>query len=304
MENAWPELHYEDWAPTKKTLQMCSQILGKTRLALAPPQPEWLNACLYLDARGFTTGAMPVGERVACAGIDLFDSTMWVTTSDGRRSEVKLGSGKCVADVWNEYTSASAELGIEAPLWEKPQELDDTTSFSANRHDCTLDSVQAQRFHRLLCTIDGVFEEFRAQFFGRSSIQFWWGAFDFAVLLFTGEKLVAPDDKGYIMRYDLDAVHLNAGFWPGDDNAPGASFYGYLVPRPDGCETAPIRPSHASWVEAMGEWILPYDAVRECDDPRKALLDFLGSVYEVAVTLGGWDAEAFEYTPPAPAARG
>ena len=159
--------------------------------------------------------------------------------------------------------------------------------------------AHAQRFYRLLATIDGVFEAFRSRFFGRSSVQFWWGGFDFAVLLFSGRHAPAPADRGYIMRYDLDAEHLNAGFWPGDDNVPQAGFYAYLVPRPDGCETAPIEPEHAGWVEAMGEWIMPYDAVRTSADPRQAVLDFLDSVYHVATTQGGWNAEAYEYVRPA-----
>ncbi len=301
---AWPALPYEEWAPTKKTLQMCAQMLGKTRRALAPPQPEWLHACLYLDARGFTTGAMPYGEVVATTGIDVFDSVLWIAASDGHRAVVPIGPSRCVAEVWSDYTTALVDLGVQATLWDRPQETADTTPLSENRHNCVIEPDHAQRFHRVLCSIDGVFEEFRSAFFGRSSIQFWWGAFDFAVLLFTGNQLQAPDDRGYIMRYDLDAEHLNAGFWPGDDNAPGASFYGYLVPRPDGCEVAPMQPAYAGWVEAMEEWILPYDAVSECDDPRGALLDFLRSVYGVAVAQGGWDAKAFEYTAPPPRTAG
>jgi hypothetical protein len=297
---AWPALPYEDWAPTKKTLHMCAQMLGKTRLAMEPAQPEWLNACLYLDPRGFTTGAMPFGERVVSAGIDVFGSSLWVNASDGRSESVPIGAGRCVSEIWADYRAALLRLGIDAEIWEKPQETADTTPFAENRHDCTFDSSHAQRFHRLLCTIDGVFEEFRSPFFGRTGVQFWWGAFDFAVLLFSGEHLEAPDDKGYIMRYDLDAVHMNAGFWAGDDSAPNPFFYGYLVPRPDGCEVAPMRPEHAGWVEAMEEWVLPYDAVRTCDDPRQALLDFLGSIYDVAVTKGGWDAKAHTYAAPRP----
>ena len=69
-----------------------------------------------------------------------------------------------------------------------------------------------------------------------------------------------------------------------------------------GCETAPIEPEHAGWVEAMGEWMMSYDTVRRCDDPRQAILDFLTSVYRVAVTQGGWDAEQLAYTIP-PAAK-
>ena len=300
---AWPALPYEQWAPTKKTLQMCAQMIGKARLALAPPQPEWLHSCLFLDGRGLTTGAVPFGEQLVSMGIDVYDASLWIHASDGRHAAVALGPDRCVADIWSDFTRELAGMGIDADIWPKPQELPDATPFSENTHDCTFVLEDAQRFYRVLATLDGIFEEFRSRFFGRSSIQFWWGACDFAVLLFNGKRTAAPDDLGYIMRYDLDAEHMNAGFWPGDDNAPQAGFYGYLVPRPDGCENAPIEPEHAGWVEAMGEWMMSYDAVRTCDDPRQALLDFLGSVYGVAVTQGGWDAEAYQYVAPPASAR-
>ncbi len=76
------------------------------------------------------------------------------------------------------------------------------------------------------------------------------------------------------------------------------------MPRPDGCEVAPIRPAPAAWVEAIAEWILPYERVRASDNPRRAILDFLNSVYRVTVTNGGWDAEAQHYAPPPRAPRG
>lgn len=297
MDNAaWPRLPYEEWAPTKKTLQMCAQMLGKTRLALAPPQPEWLNACLYLDPRGFTTGAMPCGDRVVSARIDIFDSLIIVESSEPRTETVPVAG--CVADVWAEYRAALERIGAMVLFDETPQETSDTTPFSSNREFCVMESAHAAPFHRVLCTLDGVFEEFRSKFFGRTGVQFWWGAFDFAVLLFTGKKLTAPDDKGYIMRYDLDAEHFNAGFWPGDDTSPEPILYGYLVPRPDECEVASMEPAHASWVEAMEEWVLPYESVRGCPDPRQAVLDFLESVYRVATTQGGWDAESLTYSAP------
>ena len=207
------------------------------------PEAEWLGTCLYLDARGFTTGAMPFGTGVVSICIDVYDVVIRIDVSDGRRATVSLGPTRCVADIWADFRAALDGLGIDADIWEKPQELSDTTLFSANTHDCTVVAEHAQRFHRVLCAIDGVFEEFRSPFFGRTGIQFWWGGFDFAVILFTGRHLAAPDDRGYIMRYDLDAEQLNAGFWPGDDNGPEARFWAYVVPRPDGCEVAPIRPA-------------------------------------------------------------
>lgn len=299
---AWPALPYEAWAPTKKTLQMCAQMLGKARLAMSPPLPEWLHTCLYIHPRGFTTGAMPHGDGVVEMRLDVFAPAIVVEVSDGRTSVVPI-DGRCVADIWRDLGGTLDALGVDIDVWEKPQEIADTTSFSANTHDCVLHASQAQAYHRLLCMLDGIFEEFRSGFFGRTSVQFWWGAFDFAVLLFSGEHAVAPDDRGYIMRYDLDAEHLNAGFWPGDDASPNPGFYAYIHPRPDGCETARMEPEHAAWVDAVGEWILPYDAVRESDDPRALVLAFLRSALRAAEELGGWDALDHAYTPPAASHR-
>jgi hypothetical protein len=301
--DGWPALPYEEWAPTRKTLHMVAQMVGKVRLSLAPPQPEWLNTCLYLDGRGFTTGAMPFGTAVVTIGIDVYANAICIQVSDGRGATVPLGPNRSVADIWADFRSALADLGIEVDMWEKPQEVADPIPFSKNTQDRTIEPEHAQRFYRVLCAIDNVFEEFRSSFFGRATIQFWWGSFDFCVLLFSGKHIPAPDDRGYIMRYDLDAEQMNAGFWPGDDKAPQANFYAYVVPKPKGCEVAPIQPPHAAWAEAMGEWMMSYDQVRTSDDPRAAILAFLKSVYGVAVTNGGWDAEAQRYIAPPPAAR-
>lgn len=302
--NEWPSLRYDEWAPTKKTLQLCTQMLGKARLALEPPQPEWLNACLYLDARGFTTGAMPWGTSLVSMGIDVFDASLWIHTNDGRKRTVAIAGGRCIADIWADFVGATRELGIELDMWDKPQELPDVTPFSENCHDRTFVPEHAQRFLQVLSAIQGVFEEFRSDFFGRTGIQFWWGAFDLAVLLFSGKHAEAPEDRGYIMRYDLDAEHLNADFWVGDDSAPTPGFYAYITPRPDGCETASVDPEQAGWVESLGEWMLGYDEVIACEDPRQAILDFLRSVYQIAIDLGGWDELDHRYGPPVQTGRG
>jgi hypothetical protein len=297
----WPALPYAEWAPTKKTLHLVTQMLGKAKLALLPPQPEWLHGRLLLDARGFATGPMPAGSRLVSMGIDVFDGALWMAASDGRRSAVVLGPERTVSAIWSDFQGALAGLELELDLWEKPQELADATPFSENFHDRTFVPEQAQRFYRVLSAINAVFEEFRSQFFGRSGVQFWWGSFDLTVLLFNGRATPAPVGSGYIMRYDLDAEHLNAGFWAGDDSAPEPGLYAYVVPRPPGCEAAPMAPDYAGWVEAMGEWLMPYEEVRTCADPRQAILDFLGAAYRVTTTHGGWDAAAHEYVrPPAP----
>lgn len=298
----WPALPYTEWASTKKTLQMVLQMLGKSRVALSPPQPEWLHTALYVSSRGFTTGPMPSNGRVVDMSVDVFDSVLSISASDGAHVSVAL-EGRCVSDIWADFSAALTGLGVDADIWEKPQELTDVTPFSENVRDCTIVPEQAQRFHAVLCAVQGVFEEFRSTFFGRSGVQFWWGAFDLAVLLFNGEHQVAPEDRGYIMRYDLDASQINCGFWPGDDDSPQPVFYAYIYPQPPGCELASINPESAAWVEQMGEWILPYEAVRTSEDPRGTILQFLGSAYSLAGSLGGWDLEDCGYTLPLPSAR-
>jgi Family of unknown function (DUF5996) len=300
--DAWPELVHADWAPTKKTLQMVLQMLGKVRLALSPPQPEWLHTALYLDARGFVTGAMPSSGRLISMGVDLYDAALWIDASDGRRARIALGSA-CVADIWAQFSAALGEIGVEVEIWQKPQELADTTPFAENTHDCTFVAEDAQRFHAALSSVQGVFEEFRSGFFGRSGVQFWWGAFDLAMLLFDGHPQVAPDDRGYIMRYDLDVSQLNCGFWPGDDSSHEPLFYAYLYPQPPGCALAPIDPDAAAWIEHMGEWVLPYEVVRCSADPAGTLLRFLRSAYSLAGSLGGWDLKSHEYVMPLPSKR-
>jgi hypothetical protein len=297
----WPALPYREWAPTKNTLQMCTQMLGKARLALAPPLPEWLHSCLYLGARGFTTGSMPHSSLIVTMGIDVFDSVLWIRQSDGREANISLGPGRSVADIWRDFRSALQKQGIELDLWDKPQETTDRTPFADNKHHSTLDPRQAQTFHRILASSNALFEKFRSPFFGRSGVQFWWGSFDFSVLLFTGKHEPAPEERGYIMRYDLDAQHMNAGFWPGNDESPAAAFYAYLVPQPANCVSARVEPPQCLWVESLGEWVLPYDSLRTMDDPGKAVLDFLSSVHRFAISDAGWDAEAHRYEAPAAA---
>ena len=300
----WPTLPYEEWAATKKTLQMYTQMAGKVRLALAPVQAEWLASCLYMTARGLTTGPMPYGDLAVELAFDFYDHTLSVLVSDGRVRAIPLGPARTVAAFYRNLVDAFADLGLKVEIWSKPQELDDTTPFEKNEHDCSYDAGQVLRWFTVMSAVNNVFDEWRSRFFGRTGLQFWWGAFDLGVLRFTGKHIDPPQDRGYIMRYDLDAEFMNAGFWPGDEKSPEPVFYAYLNPQPRGCELASIDPSSAAWVETMGEWILPYEEVRASPDPRKTLTGFLDCIYGLAGELGGWDLADFEYAKPKAPSRG
>src|SRR5213082_4107271 len=87
---AWPQLPLSDWADTLTTLQRWTQIVGKTRLALAPMQNHWWQVALYVTPRGLTTSAMPLGNRTFAADFDFIDHQLYVRDSRGASAAIPL----------------------------------------------------------------------------------------------------------------------------------------------------------------------------------------------------------------------
>lgn len=301
-DSAWPDLDFAGWAGTKKTLHLYAQMLGKLRIALSPHQPNWMFTSLAIVARGITTGPMPWNAGAVQATIDVFDSTMTIESSDGRRVCVELGAARSIADVFADLRAALHELGVTAAITTIPQEVVDVTPLDTDRRAVVYDVDAVLRWFRAVTAIAGVFDDWRSHFFGRTGIQLWWGAFDIALLLFSGKHVPPPPDRGYLMRYDLDAEMMNVGFYPGDEANPRALFYGYIYPQPERCGTLAVQPPATFWSEQLGEWVLPYDAVRGESDPAQTLRSFLDSVYGVCGSASGWDQAALTYTRPPTAA--
>ena len=180
---------------------------------------------------------------------------------------------------------------------DRPQELADATPFSLYHRGRDYDAPAVESFFTALTAIHNVFDGWRSPFFGRTGLGFWWGAFDLAFMVFNGRRTTPGADADYIRRYDLDAESLVIGFWPGDARRE-AMFFAYIVPEPPGCSSLGFEVPSAGWVGEMGEWVLPYEAVRTAPDPRATLLTFIDTVYGAAGSLAGWDLEAFRYEPP------
>ena len=137
-------------------------------------------------------------------------------------------------------------------------------------------------------------------------MHFFWGSFDLAVTRFSGRR--APRHPGGVPHLPDAVAHeayshevSSAGFWPGSGAIDYPAFYSYAYPEPPGFRAAKVRPDTAFFSEALGEFILPYDAVRTADNPDKALLDFLQSTYEAAAISAKWDRDALECDPGRPA---
>jgi len=296
---AWPELPYAAWADTCATLQLWTQIVGKTRLALTP----WLNHSWHVtfrvSARGLITPIIPAGDRDLQIEFDFIDHVLWLRTSDGQIRQIVL-KPIAVAEFYAEYRLALSELGIAATIDRIPNELPDPIPFDQDTVHAAYDRDYANRFWRVLLRSHEVFSYFRTAFLGKASpVHFFWGSFDLAVTRFSGRR--APPHPGGVPHLP-DAVAReayshevsSAGFWPGGGPIDYPAFYSYAYPAPEGFAAAAVKPAQAFFSKDLGEFILPYDAVRMAGDPKQALLDFLESTYAAAADLGRWDRAALE----------
>jgi hypothetical protein len=298
----WPPLAVAGWAPTKRSLHLYAQMIGKMRLGLCPPQPNWMFTPLYFTARGLTTGAMPFGGTSVDALLDVFSSEIVVRRSTGEERRVPLVPPRSVAEIFSALRTALDELGVTCTISDAPQEMADATPFSQDARPAAYDPAAVQRWFRAATATAGVFDDWRGFFFGRSGIQLWWGAFDVALVLFNGRHVTAPADRGYLMKYDLDAELMNCGLFLGDETTAPV-FYGYIYPQPSGAERFAMAPAAVSWSTAMSEWLLPYDAVRSSPSPAQTLRAFLDSLYDHCIADAGWDRQELSYTAPPARAR-
>ena len=296
---SWPELPYAAWKDTCQTLQLWTQIVGKIRLARTP----WLNhswhVTLYVTARGLTTSPIPDGARTFQIDFDFIDHVLWLRTSDGHFRQVVL-KPITVAEFYGEVLHALSELGIAVRINGKPSEIPDAIPFAEDRVHHSYDRDYANRFWRVLSASNEVFAQFRTGFLGKASpVHFFWGSFDLAVTRFSGRS--APRHPGGVPNLPDDVAQeayshevSSAGFWPGGGGIDYPAYYSYAYPAPEGFASARVRPAQASFSKELGEFILPYDAVRTASDPRTTLMEFLQSTYDAAADLGKWDRKALE----------
>jgi Family of unknown function (DUF5996) len=287
----WPALPYADWRDTLDTLHMYTQVVGKIRLALSPFEPQWANVPLYVTARGLTTSPVPYGLRTFDIEFDLVGHELVLRTSDGGIERLPLRP-RSVADFYRDVMNTLGRLGVDVEISPGPSEVADPIPFAEDRTHHSYEPAAANRFFRVLSAVAVVFKEHRSRFTGKTPpVQFFWGSFDLVVTRFSGRPATPPPGAGTIMRYGGDAEQICGGFWPGQEHFARAAFFAYGYPKPDGIEQAPVRPDDAHWNDDLGEFALPYDAVRAAPDPKRAILDFLESTYDACATRLGWSPD-------------
>ena len=297
--HAWPALPLESWRDTFATLHMWTQIVGKTRLALAPPENHWWHIALYLTPRGLTTSPMPYRTRTFSADFDFLDHRLYLRTSDGATRAVPLAP-RSVAEFYAEYLEALRSLDLHVRLWPRPVEVEVAIPFAEDREHASYVAEAANRWWRLLASADQVMKRFRGGFLGKASpVHFFWGSFDLATTRFSGRRAPphpggAPNCPNYVMTEAYSHECSSCGFWPGGGAIAGPAFYAYAYPAPPGYPEHRVRPDGASFSPELGEFVLPTEALRSATDPDSAVLEFLQSAYDAAADLGRWDRAALD----------
>ncbi len=301
IEAIWPSLPLAAWQDTYITLHLWLQIIGKIRLALSPHLNHWWQSTLYVTPRGLTTASIPYKTRSLQISFDFLDHQLKIATNDGTTKIIVL-EPRSVADFYRSVIGTLREIGIEVQIWTMPQEVIAPIPFDQDHQHAAYNPEYAQRFWRILVQTDRVMTAFRCQFIGKSSpVHFFWGSCDLAVTRFSGRR--APEHPGgvpnmadWVTREAYSHEVSSCGFWPGGGSIAEPVFYAYAYPTPEGFRDYPILPKAAFYSSEMQEFILPYEAIRQAEDPDTMLLAFFQSTYEAAANLGQWDRQGLERT--------
>jgi hypothetical protein len=298
----WPALPYEAWQDTYATLHMWTQIVGKVALAQAPPLNHSWGIAFQVTPRGLSTRPLPHGSRTFAIEFDFIDHVLGIRASDGTTRTLPLAP-RTVAQFYREVMEALAAIGLGVKIWPMPVEIPDPVRFDLDTGHRAYDPEFANRAWRIFAHVERVLSRARCPFVGKCSpVHFFWGSFDLAVTRFSG-RLAPPREGPAFMRDAYSHEVISHGFWPGSGPVREPAFYAYAVPEPDGLKGARVGPDAAFYHAELGEFILPYEAVRTARDPEAAIRAFVDSTYDQAATLAHWDRAPMERAPIAGPSR-
>jgi len=298
---SFPAMPLDEWRPTKNTLHLYLQIVGKIRLAMHPRVNHWWHVPLYVSPLGLTTRSIPFAGGNFEIEFDFRDHQLEIRTSGGGSEDFALYDGLTVADFYSSVFANLAKLGIEPKIWARPYEAPSTTPFAEDRDNKSYDKKYIERFHQILVAVDDIFEEFRGRFTGKSTpVHLFWHSFDLALTRFSGRLAHPTPEANMVTREAYSHEVISFGFWFGDDkpdSVAAPAFYSYTAPKPDGLGKEPLQPEKAFWTPDGGMALLMYDDIRELPNARADILDFLESAYQAGGKRADWPLSDLAWRP-------
>jgi len=288
--DALPPLPLEEWGPTRDTLHLWCQIIGKTRLAVMPMRNHWWNVTLYPSTRGLTTRRLPVAVDNLEIELDLVDHRLQARTRE-TEAGFPLHDGLSVADFYRSFVDALAVLDVPVDIWATPYGVPATTPFAIDREHASYDPAAVATFLRVLQWSADVLEEFAGWYNGKTSpVHLFWHGFDLACSRFSGARAPMAPGVDSVTAEAYSHETISFGFWTGDRTSPFPAYYSYTAPEPTNLSSRSLRPDGAAWIpRPTGPLaVLSYTEVRSAADPRQTLLEFFQSAFEAGASLAGW----------------
>jgi len=291
MGSDWPALdRYESWSETCDTLHAHTQLLGKLAVALAPPEPQLQHAALRLTARGWETAPLPApdGSGAIVVALDLHAHEAVVEHSRKAAFRTGLGPDRSVAQVTREVLDAVRTAGGDFELDLRPAEVPWSVPLDRDEDHASYEPEPVQAYLAGATGAALLLAVFRAPYRGRSTpVNAWWGSFDLAVNLFSGQP-AAPPSQDFIMRNAMDVQEFAFGWWPGDARYGKPAFYAYAHPAPEGFAGAELSPG-ARWDDGLGEYVLDWEIAGSDADPRGVVVQFARAAFRHTCTVCDWD---------------
>jgi hypothetical protein len=299
----WPKLPFDAWAETCETLHRWTQVVGKVTLALRPFLNQWWQIGFQLTPRGMTTGTIHAEHQTFSINFDFVDHALVIDTSAGRRAALPLVP-RSVASFYAEVMAALETLGIAVTINPLPVEIPNALPLDQDESYAAYDLDYVSRWWQIMLQTDYVLQRYRSSFVGKSSpTLFFWGSFDLNMTRFSGRPAPLPHGAPRFVQLAENQENISCGFWPGNITMGGVTlgepaFYSYHYPEPANYREADVQPAAAAYHPQLGEFILPYEAVRQSRDPANTLLEFFHQSYEVGAGLANWDRATLEQQPP------
>jgi len=292
----FPAMPLAQWIDTKETLHRWLQIIGKIRLAAAPPRNHWWHVPFHLTGRGITTRPMGT-DPVFTIDVDLVGHRLLVHTITGRSASFSL-PGHSVASFHDRILRALGDLGVPVVIDKpEPYDLTDATPFAEDTAHASYDPVWATRYWQVLSQVNLLLEEFAGGYSGKTSpVHHFWHTFDIAVTRFSDRVVRLPATVDAVTREAYSREVISVGFWFGDASFPEPAFYAYTAPEPMGLASEPLQPPEAHWLarDTGHVALYRYDDARGTADPRTSVLAFYDSAYRAGATRAGWDIARFD----------
>lgn len=274
-------IRHSEWAETKFTLHLISQILGKIKLATAPQEPQWAHVALTVTPDGFSTGLLFANSHAFQIDVDIRNSRIALNV-DGSVQNIELKTSKSIQQYYEEIFSALKAQDIPLAINLKPQEMAYTTPFDKDEAPREFHQPNALRGLRLfqfaLLEQSNFVAPMRCR---KMKPALFWGTFDVSMLILPGIMEPYPEDKT-IEKAAFDEQMIEYGFWLGDELTDTPAFF--VLPYPflyKDLNDPSVKPPEAFYEKSKSEYFLMLDAVAEKDNPGEEIRQFFRSTFEM-----------------------